>query len=111
ALFAGWTQGSKMTRRYVHFSARDLEETVLEIHGLKPSTKSDGILKATECPRCGRRNSPDAVRCSFCSFIIDRKLAMEAEEKRVERMEEVVRRLEMLEQTVNSLLSGKGGDL
>ncbi|MEM2875721.1 MAG: hypothetical protein QXL67_02060 [Candidatus Bathyarchaeia archaeon] len=25
----------RKARRYVHFSARDLEETVLEIHGLK----------------------------------------------------------------------------
>jgi integrase/recombinase XerD len=28
--YAGWVQGSKMTRRYVHFSDRDLEEAVLE---------------------------------------------------------------------------------
>ena len=31
-LYAGWVQGSKMARRYVHFSARDLEEAVLERH-------------------------------------------------------------------------------
>jgi integrase len=29
-LYAGWVHGSKMARRYVHFSARDLEDAVLE---------------------------------------------------------------------------------
>ncbi|MEM4521066.1 MAG: tyrosine-type recombinase/integrase, partial [Candidatus Bathyarchaeia archaeon] len=42
-LYAGWVHGSKMARRYVHFSARDLEETVLEIHGLKEAKRADGI--------------------------------------------------------------------
>jgi len=37
--FADWTYGSKMTSRYVHFSARDLESAILELHGLKTTTK------------------------------------------------------------------------
>ncbi|MEM4177086.1 MAG: tyrosine-type recombinase/integrase [Nitrososphaeria archaeon] len=36
ALYAGWVQGSKMARRYVHFSARDLEDIILEINSLPP---------------------------------------------------------------------------
>lgn len=45
-----------MARRYVHFSARDLEETVLEIHGLKETQRSNGIMKPIQCPRCGSIN-------------------------------------------------------
>ncbi|MEM2762555.1 MAG: tyrosine-type recombinase/integrase, partial [Candidatus Bathyarchaeia archaeon] len=44
-LYAGWVHGSRMARRYVHFSARDLEDAVLEIHGLREAKRSDGILK------------------------------------------------------------------
>ncbi|MEM3870937.1 MAG: tyrosine-type recombinase/integrase [Nitrososphaeria archaeon] len=36
ALYAGWVQGSKMARRYVHFSARDLEDIVQDIGSLPP---------------------------------------------------------------------------
>ncbi|MEM3872478.1 MAG: tyrosine-type recombinase/integrase, partial [Nitrososphaeria archaeon] len=39
ALYAGWVQGSKMARRYVHFSARDLEDIVLEANSLHPQQK------------------------------------------------------------------------
>ncbi len=32
--FAGWAHGSKMAARYVHFSARDVEETILALYGI-----------------------------------------------------------------------------
>jgi site-specific recombinase XerD len=53
--FAGWTYGSKMTRRYVHFSARDLEDALLELQGLKASSKVEGIAKLVDCPRCSNK--------------------------------------------------------
>ncbi|MCL2257841.1 MAG: hypothetical protein FWC14_06615 [Candidatus Bathyarchaeota archaeon] len=40
---------SKMTSRYVHFSARDLEDAVLELYGLKTTTKDTGIAKLFDC--------------------------------------------------------------
>ena len=71
--FAGWTHGSKMTSRYVHFSARDLEGPMLELHGLKPAEKSDGLPTLVECSRCGNKNPFGNVRCGFCGMILDRK--------------------------------------
>ena len=105
-LYAGWVHGSDMSRRYVHFSARDLEDAILEIHGLKEEARADGIMRIIECPRCGKRNPPNNARCSFCGLLLDRKLAIKIEEERMERLEEIVRRLEKLEQTVYSLLEG-----
>jgi len=102
--FAGWVQGSRMARRYVHFSARDLENAMLELHGIKKKDETDGLLKATMCPRCGERNAPDSLRCSFCGYVLNAKLALDIEEKRVERLEEIFKRLEKLERMVYSLL-------
>jgi len=79
--FAGWTIGSKMAKRYVHFSAKDLEEAVLEIHGLKQTYEKDNFLKVIECPRCGNKNPPSNVRCSFCGYILNRELAIKMEGK------------------------------
>ncbi|MEM3730529.1 MAG: tyrosine-type recombinase/integrase [Candidatus Bathyarchaeia archaeon] len=109
--FAGWVQGSRMARRYVHFSARDIEDAVLELHGIRKKSEADGVLRAVECPRCRERNSPDSVRCSFCGYILDARLAFETEEKRVERLEDILKRLERLEQMVYSFLGGKGEPL
>jgi integrase/recombinase XerD len=105
-LYAGWVHGSDMPRRYVHFSARDLEETILEVHGLRRAERAEGIIKPAECPRCGKRNSPDSVRCSFCGYILDKKLAAEMEEKERERNMEIVQRIERLEGLVKALING-----
>jgi integrase/ribosomal protein L40E len=105
-LYAGWVQGSKMARRYVHFSARDLEEAVLEIHGLKQTSRTSGVLKAEECPRCGAKNPPDALRCNCCGYIIDKELATKKEEEERRKDEEILARVAKLEQLVRSLLYG-----
>ncbi|MGB9960347.1 MAG: tyrosine-type recombinase/integrase [Candidatus Bathyarchaeales archaeon] len=111
-LYAGWVHGSKMARRYVHFSARDLEETVLEIHGLKEAKHSDGIMRPVECPRCKHMNTPNNARCEFCGYILDRNLAMKIEQEEhrrnediVKMLEEAFRRLERLEKIAQSILS------
>lgn len=105
--FAGWTYGSKMTRRYVHFSARDLEDAVLELHGLKQRERDEGMAKLVECPRCKNKNPFGNVRCSFCGFILDRRLAEEMEQKTTERDLEIQSRLQRLEQTITSLLNNQ----
>ena len=103
--YAGWIHGSKMSRRYVHFSARDLEDAVLELHGLKKSEETGGLPKLVECPRCGNRNSPGNVRCSFCGMILDKETAVKVEEKERERDREILDRLGRLEQVISSLLA------
>jgi integrase len=105
--YAGWVQGSKMSRRYVHFSARDLEDAVLELHGLAKKDEAKKVFKLAECPRCGRKNQPESVRCSFCGYILDRGLAEEMEQKTSERELEIQSRLQKLEQTINSLLNSQ----
>ena len=105
-LYAGWVQGSKMTRRYVHFSARDLEDSVLQLHGLRKEPKYIGILKIAECPRCGSKNLPEAVRCIFCGYILNRELAIKMEEEERKRDEAIIERIERLERAVEALLNG-----
>ena len=103
--YAGWVQGSRMTRRYVHFSARDLEEAVLELHGLAKKDEAKRGFRLEDCPRCGKRNQLDSVRCGFCGFILDRRLAEIMEQKTTERALEIQSRLQRLEQTIKLLLN------
>jgi len=103
--YAGWIHGSKMAKQYVHFSARDLEDAVLELHGLKKSEATDGLPKLVECPRCGNKNPPGNVRCSYCGLILDRETAIKIEEGEKRREDEILRRLERLERVVSSLIS------
>ena len=101
--FAGWVHGSEMSRRYVHFSARDLEDAVLELHGLKKPDDSGGLLRLVECPRCGAQNSPGTVYCSLCGFVLDKEMVIELNEREREKDEEVIRRLEELAKRLEAL--------
>jgi len=102
--YAGWVHGSKMSRRYVHFSARDLEDAVLELHGLKKS-EVKGLPRLVGCPRCGNKNSPGNVRCGFCGLILDKETAFKIEEKEREEDRKILDRLNNLEQIISSLLA------
>jgi len=112
--FAGWTHGSKMTSRYVHFSARDLEDAILELHGLKTTTKDAGIAKLVNCPRCGNKNPIGKIRCTTCSMIIDKETALKIED--TERQQEktlgkknmeLQTRLEKLEGAISALITAQ----
>jgi len=113
--FAGWTYGSKMTRRYVHFSARDLEDAMLELHGLKTPSKTESLAKLIECPRCSSKNPFGDMRCGVCGLILDKKEALRFEETELQREVtfekrniELQSRLERLEGFISSLISSQG---
>jgi ribosomal protein L37E len=100
-----------MTSRYVHFSARDLEDAVLELHGLKTATKDAGIAKIVDCPRCGNKNPIGKVRCASCGIVLDKETALkledakqQSEESSVKQNAEVQARFEALEGAISSLL-------
>jgi site-specific recombinase XerD/ribosomal protein L40E len=103
-LFAGWTLGSRMSRRYVHWSGRDLDRNILQIHGIMKEEQSQEkqLMKTKECPRCGLVNGPAAPRCEGCGLVLDRELAIRVED-------DVMKRLERVEETLNRLLSGQDG--
>ncbi|MCL1970238.1 MAG: site-specific integrase [Candidatus Bathyarchaeota archaeon] len=79
--FTGLTYGSKMTKQYVRSSAENLEEAILELHGIKIATTKDvGIVKLVECPRCSSKNPFGNIRCATCGIIIDKETALKFEE-------------------------------
>ncbi|MEM4408864.1 MAG: tyrosine-type recombinase/integrase [Candidatus Caldarchaeum sp.] len=67
----GWTQSSDMASIYVHLSGRDVDNALLEIHGLSPPSKSEEKFRLKVCPRCQEKNSPDAVYCARCALPLD----------------------------------------
>lgn len=76
----GWTQGSEMASVYVHLSGRDVDNALLELHGLTTQAKSEPKFKIKICPRCDERNSPDAKYCKRCALTLDAE-ALELEDK------------------------------
>ncbi len=51
--YLGWTADSSMAAIYVHLSGRDVDNSILEMYGIKPEEKpEEEELKAVKCPRC-----------------------------------------------------------
>jgi len=77
-----------MPRIYVHLSGRDVDNRLLELHGLKPKG-NDGLEQTIKvCPRCQGKNSPASSFCNRCGSALDLGIALETD-RRIEKAEEI----------------------
>jgi integrase/recombinase XerD len=67
----GWTPDSGMASVYVHLSGRDVDNALLELHGLRTKSQNEPKIRLKICPRCSERNSPDAKYCKRCALTLD----------------------------------------
>jgi integrase/recombinase XerD len=81
-VYFGWTPSSKMLAEYSHLVSDDVNNAILEIHGIKTKKVKESELKPKQCLRCKVINSADALYCDKCSSILDVKTAIELEEQR-----------------------------
>ncbi len=81
--YLGWVQGSNMPRVYVHLSGRDVDNAILELHGLKKSNDDNNQreLEFKECGICGKANEFEAKICQRCARPLDIASALELENK------------------------------
>lgn len=93
---AGWTMDSKQASRYVHLSNEDLENKVLELHGIKPPEEQEEVkhIEIVRCPRCNFANSELDRYCSRCGSVLDVKTIIE-HKKYTEEVEKIISADEM----------------
>jgi integrase len=64
--FFGWTQGSKMTKIYVHLSGRELDSTLLQMHGIAAEMSVTKLkLTVRTCSRCKQKNGSETRFCKL----------------------------------------------
>jgi len=81
-VYFGWVQGSDMPATYVHLSGRDVDEKIMQIHGLKPKDKDKkDVLQPKECPRCKYINAPVSRYCGRCGTVLDEEERIKLELK------------------------------
>ena len=66
--YGNWSARSNMSKRYVHLSGKDVDDAILEIHGIKDETARSEIITLQSCARCGAQNTPDMCRCTKCGY-------------------------------------------
>ena len=81
-VFFGWVPDSNMLAEYSHLLSRDVNQRILEIHGIKPEEEKKSPLGIKQCPRCKSINPNDARFCHLCSGIMNTKVAIQLDEWR-----------------------------
>jgi integrase/ribosomal protein L40E len=77
--YFGWKQGSRMPSYYVHLSGRDIDERMLELHGIKQETQERLKDTVKICGRCNTKNAPVAKFCSRCGLALDLKASLDTD--------------------------------
>ena len=75
-VYLGWTANSNMASIYVHLSGKDVDDSLLRMHGQLAPKKQEDKLTPIFCERCNRKNSHDAERCDKCGLPFDKEAAV-----------------------------------
>lgn len=81
-VYFGWLPSSTMLSEYSHLVSQDVNNVMLEIHGIKTSEQEKHEPKVKQCPRCRELNPKDHLFCKKCGGVLEVKTALELDEKR-----------------------------
>jgi hypothetical protein len=83
-IYFGWVPESSMLSDYSHLISSDVNDTILEIHGIKTESEKEDELKPKQCSKCNAINPKEAMFCCRCTAIMDVNTAVRLDEKRQE---------------------------
>jgi len=79
----GWTKDSDMAGTYVHLSGRDVDNALLQLHGMtNGESKKEEKMKVRPCMRCRENNSPVSKYCTRCGTPMDEALLSRIDDER-----------------------------
>jgi hypothetical protein len=74
---AGWSIGSDMPQKYLHYFGNESSESLLEAYGIVTSGQQIDHLKPKQCPNCSEPNKPDTKFCAKCRKHSSTKIVQE----------------------------------
>jgi integrase len=100
--FAGWTTGSNMPQKYLHYFGNEASESLLEAYGIiTKDQKLSDALRPKQCPNCNEPNKPDSKFCAKCRMV----LTYDAYEDTVNNKQEKEDAITMLSDQVMKLMA------
>jgi integrase len=68
---AGWSIGSSMPQRYLHYFGNESNASLLEAYGIVPKDqRPSDVLNPKQCPNCSEPNKPDSRFCIKCRMVL-----------------------------------------
>ena len=68
--YAGWSMGSNMPQKYVHYLGNEANLNLLEAYGLKPKFEEIDKMKPRQCPNCTELAKIDDKFCPKCRMVL-----------------------------------------
>jgi integrase len=102
--FAGWSPGSNMHLKYLHYFGNESSEGLLEAYGIISKDKHiSEALRSKQCPNCNEPNKPDSKFCSKCRMVLTYDAYNETLEKQQEKESEVQKLQQKYEQDMKTM--------
>jgi integrase len=103
--YFGWVQGSDIASIYVHLSGRDVDDAILNLHGMKAEQQKerDGF-RAINCSRCSTKNAPGTQLCLKCGHALSSGVEKEDEPKPMGVMNELLKDPEVRELLLKKMM-------
>ena len=106
--FAGWSPGSNMHLKYLHYFGNESNDSILEAYGIVTKDKNQlSVLKPKQCPNCDEPNKPDSKFCAKCRMVLTYDAYNETIEQKNEKdqqIEGLIKKQEQFEQMIQSLI-------
>jgi hypothetical protein len=99
----GWTPGSQMHLKYLHYFGNESNESLLEAYGIVASGQQIDQLRPKLCPNCSEPNKPDSKFCAKCRMVLTYDAYSETLESQKEKESEVQILKEKYEQDMKSV--------
>jgi integrase/recombinase XerD len=100
---AGWTTGSQMHLKYLHYFGNESNESLLEAYGIVASGQQIDPLRPKQCPNCSEPNKPDSKFCAKCRMVLTYDAYSETIEEKQRKESEVKELKEKYEEDMNAI--------
>jgi integrase len=110
--FAGWSPGSNMHLKDLHWFGCEASESILEAYGMVTKDKNQlSVLRPKSCPNCDEPNKPDSRFCGKCKMVLTYDAYNETLESQKEKESEVQRLQEQYQRDMKSMREEIKGEM
>lgn len=104
---SGWSIGSQMPQKYLHYFGNESNKSLLEAYGIVASGQQLDQLRPKQCPNCSEPNKPDSKFCAKCRMVLTYDAYSETlsgQQEKDNQIQTLMKKQEKFEQLIQSLI-------
>jgi hypothetical protein len=110
--FAGWSPGSNMHLKYLHYFGNESNDSILEAYGIVTKDKQvSDVLTPKQCANCNEPNKPGRRFCARCRMVLTYDAyneTLESQKQKEDKISAIEKTLEIQSSQLRALISALG---